>query len=116
MKNKLHKTKRNPYIIKGIQINEKLLKKYLHKEVQRKLTMLNDLSQISIKTDSELLKVLEQMIKSKNYFKYCSSILISINPGPNNIYEYLNLKKWSTTLSSKNINIQDKKPHLYTFM
>ena len=35
MKNKLHKTKRNPYIIEGIQINEKLLKKYLHKEVQK---------------------------------------------------------------------------------
>ena len=116
MKRKTIRQKRNPYIIEGIQINEKLLKKYLHKEVQRKLTMLNDLSQISIKTDSELLKVLEQMIKSKNYFKYCSSILISINPGPNNIYEYLNLKKWSTTLSSKNINIEDKKPHLYTFM
>ena len=116
MKNKLHKTKRNPYIIEGIQINEKLLKKYLHKEVQKKLTMINDLSQISIKTHNELIKVLEEMIKSKNYFKYCSSILISINPGPNNIYDYLNLKKWISSLSSKNINIEDKKPHLYTFM
>ena len=116
MKNKLHKTKRNPYIIEGIQINEKLLKKYLHKEVQKKLTMINDLSQISIKTHNELIKVLEEMIKSKNYFKYCSSILISINPGPNNIYDYLNLKKWISSLSSKNIKIEDKKPHLYTFM
>ena len=93
MKKKLKKPKRNPYIIEGIQINEELLKKYLHKEVQKKLIMINDLSQIGIKTDNELLKVLEQMIKSKNYFKYCSSILISINPGPNNINEFREIFK-----------------------
>ena len=82
----------------------------------KRLTNLNDLSQISIKTETEILKVLEQMINSKNYFKYCSSILININPGPNEVSDYLNLKKWSSTLASKNLNIDDKKPHLYTFM
>ena len=116
MRKKYNKTNRNPYVIEGIQINKNLLKKYLHKEGVKRLTMLNDLSQISIKTETEILKVLEQMIKSKNYFKYCSSILINLNPGPNNIHDYLNLKKWSSSLSSKNLTIEDKKPHLYTFM
>ena len=87
MKKKIYKSNRNPYVFEGIQINKSLLKKYLHKEGVKRLTMLNDLSQISIKTETEILKVLEQMIKSKNYFKYCSSLLININPGPNNIYD-----------------------------
>ena len=116
MKKKIYKTKRNPYIIEGIQINKTLLKKYLHKEGVKRITMLNDLSQISIRTETEILKVLEQMIKSKNYFKYCSSILINLNPGPNNILNYLNLKKWSSSFSSKKLNIEDKQPHLYTFL
>ena len=114
MKRKINKSNRNPYDIEGIQINKKLLKKYLHKEVVKRLIKINDLSQISIKTETEILKVLEQMIKSKNYFKYCSSLLININPGPNNIYDYLNLKKWDS--SQKNSNLEDKNPHLYTFM
>ena len=116
MKKRYYKSRSSPYVIEGIQINKKMLKKFLNREVQKKLTMINDLSQISIKTDTELLKVLEQMIKTKNYFKYCSSILININPGPNNIHDYLNLKKWVSYLSSKNLNKEEKNPHLYTFM
>ena len=116
MKRKYYKYYRSPYAIEGIQINKKLLQKYLHKEGVKRLINLNDLSQIGIKTETEILKVLEQMIKSKNYFKYCSSLLININPGPNEVLDYLNLKKWSSTLASKNLNIDDKKPHLYTFM
>ena len=73
MKKYKYNSKKNPYIIEGIQINKQLLKKFLHKEVQKRLKMINDLSDISIKTETEILKVLEQMIKSKNYFKYCSS-------------------------------------------
>ena len=116
MKKKIYKSNRNPYVFEGIQINKSLLKKYLHKEGVKRLTMLNDLSQISIKTETEILKVLEQMIKSKNYFKYCSSLLININPGPNNIYDYLNLKKWTSSISPKNTNLDDINPHLYTLM
>ena len=116
MKRKFYKYNRSIYTVEGIHINKKLLQKYLHKEGVKRLTNLNDLSQISIKTETEILKVLEQMINSKNYFKYCSSILININPGPNEVSDYLNLKKWSSTLASKNLNIDDKKPHLYTFM
>ena len=74
MKKYKYNSKKNPYIIEGIQINKQLLKKFLHKEVQKRLKMINDLSDISIKTETEILKVLEQMIKSKNYFKYCSMI------------------------------------------
>ena len=103
MKIKYNKGYSNPYVFEGIEINEKLLKKYLSKEGEKKLTEIDDLSQVNPKTSSELLKVLEQMVKSKNYFKYCSSLLININPGPNNMYDYLNLKKWSSTISSKNI-------------
>ena len=116
MKIKYNKGYSNPYVFEGIEINEKLLKKYLSKEGEKKLTEIDDLSQVNPKTSSELLKVLEQMVKSKNYFKYCSSLLININPGPNNMYDYLNLKKWSSTISSKNIEAEEKKPHLYTFM
>ena len=116
MKIKYNKGYSNPYVFEGIEINEKLLKKYLSKEGEKKLTEIDDLSQVNPKTSSELLKVLEQMVKSKNYFKYCSSLLININPGPNNMYDYLNLKKWSSTISSKNIEVEEKKPHLYTFM
>ena len=108
---------RNPYIIEGIQINDNLLKKFLNREGEKKLTVINDISQISIKSDTELLKVLEHMIKSKNYFKYCISLLININPGPNYIYDYLNLKKWlSSTSSTKILSTPEKKPHLYSFM
>ena len=116
MKRKYYKYYRSPYAIEGIQINKKLLQKYLHKEGVKRLINLNDLSQIGIKTETEILKVLEQMIKSKNYFKYCSSLLININPGPNEVLDYLNLKKWASSLTSKNLTTEDKKPHLYTFM
>ena len=116
MKKYKYNSKKNPYIIEGIQINKQLLKKFLHKEVQKRLKMINDLSDISIKTETEILKVLEQMIKSKNYFKYCSSILISINPGPNDIGDYLNLKNWVSSFYSKNLNLEDAQPHLYTFL
>ena len=65
---------KNPYIIEGIQINNYLLKKYLSKVGEKKLIEINDLSQLNTKTDSEILRVLEHMIKSKNYFKYCASL------------------------------------------
>ena len=117
MRRTSRKIKKNPYIIEGIEINKYLLNKYLNKESEKKLKVINDLSQLSTKTDNELLKVLEQMIKSKNYFKYCSSLLININPGPNYIYDYLNLKKWiSDSTSLLTLNSPEKKPHLYSFM
>ena len=56
------------------------------------------------------------MIKSKNYFKYCSSLLINVNPGPNYIYDYLNLKKWISNTTSLVLNPPEKKPHIYSFM
>ena len=116
MRRNSYKSKNNPYIFEGIQINKYLLKKYLNREGEKKLTIINDLSQLSTKTDNELLKVLENMMKTKNYFKYCASLLININPGPNYIFDYLNLKKWISSSSSSFLNNQEKKPHLYSFM
>jgi len=116
MRRSSKKNHKNPYIIEGIKINTNLLKKYLNKEGEKKLKVINDLAQLTTKTDNELLKVLEQMMKSKNYFKYCSSLLININPGPNFIYNYLNLKKWINYAPNLNSGISEKKPHLYSFM
>ena len=108
---------KNPYIIEGIQINNYLLKKYLSRVGEKKLIEINDLSQLNTKTDSEILRVLEHMIKTKNYFKYCASLLLNINPGPKYIYDYLNLKKWIPSISSSShFTNQEKKPHLYSFM
>ena len=109
------KPKNTAYIIEGIHINKNLLNKYLDKEGEKKISAINDLSQLSTKTENELLKVLEQMMKTKNYFKYCSSLLININPGPNYIYNYLNLKNWLSS-SSLILNSPEKNPHLYSFM
>ena len=92
MRKNSYKIKSSPYIIEGIQINKYLLNKYLNKEGEKKLTTINDLCLLSTKTDNELLKVLENMMKSNNYFKYCASLLININPGLIYIYDYLNLK------------------------
>ena len=116
MRKNSYKINSSPYIIEGIQINKYLLNKYLNKEGEKKLTTINDLCLLSTKTDNELLKVLENMMKSKNYFKYCASLLININPGPNYIYDYLNLKNWLSFKSSLILNNQEKKPHLYSFM
>ena len=116
MRRSSYKKKNNPYIIEGIQINKDLLSKYLNKEGEKKLKIINDLSQLRTKTDDELLKILQQMIKTKNYFKYCASLLININPGPNFIYDYLNLKRWISSSSSLYLKNQEKNPHLYSFM
>ena len=116
MRRSSKKNHSNPYIIEGIKINTNLLKKYLNREGEKKLKVINDLAQLTTKTDNELLKVLEQMMKSKNYFKYCSSLLININPGPNFIYNYLNLKKWINYAPNLNSGFTEKKPHLYSFM
>jgi len=108
------KFNKNFYIIEGIPINIELFEKYLKRKKAKKVTFIDDLSGLNTRTENELLKVLNQMVKSKNFFKYCSSLLININPGPNFIYDYLNLESY-LKLSKSNEEINEK-PHLYSFM
>ena len=108
------KFNKNYYIIEGIPINIELFEKYLKRKKAKKVTFIDDLSGLNTRTENELLKVLNQMVKSKNFFKYCSSLLININPGPNFIYDYLNLESY-LKLSKSNEEINEK-PHLYSFM
>ena len=112
------KTKKVPYILDGIEINKSLIEKFLLKEKEKKITLIDDLSQLSTKSESELLEVISQMMKNKTFFKYCYSLLININPGPDYVYDYLNLKDWITN-EKNNINDKEKneiKPHLYSFI
>ena len=92
------------YTIDGLKINEQIMNQFLNK-TEKKYSDVNDLNDIHTKSGSEILNIFSQMMLSKNYFKYCSSLLININPGPNNIQNYLNLNQYSL-----------KKPHLYTFI
>ena len=111
---KKSKSKRIPLIVNDIIINETLFQKYLSRKNEKKVKALNDLSELNTRTESELLKILNQMVKTKNFFKYCSSLLININPGPNYIKDYLNLQTWLQSTSSKNESTWQ--PHLYSFM
>ena len=88
------------YTIDGLKINEQIMNQFLNK-TEKKYSDVNDLNDIHTKSGSEILNIFSQMMLSKNYFKYCSSLLININPGPNNIQNYLNLNQYSL-----------KKPHL----
>ena len=113
--------KRPPYKLEGVSINKNLLEKFLTKEKTRKINIIDDLSELNTKSQSELFDIISQMMKNKTFFKYCYSILININPGPEYVYDYLNLKEW---LSEQNNQVaedsknkkEEKKPHLYSFM
>lgn len=45
---------------------------------------------------------------------YCGPLLINLNPGPNNIVDYLNLEKW--LLQNTTFPETERKPHLYAFI
>ena len=108
------KQKKIPMVINDIVINEVLFQKYLTKKNEKRVKIINDLSELNTRTENELLKVLNQMVKTKHFFKYCSSLLININPGPNYIKDYLNLQTWLQSTSSTNESVWQ--PHLYSFM
>ena len=108
------KQKKIPMVVNDIVINEVLFQKYLTKKNEKRVKIINDLSELNTRTENELLKVLNQMVKTKHFFKYCSSLLININPGPNYIKDYLNLQTWLQSTSSTNESVWQ--PHLYSFM
>ena len=115
---------RQPFKLEGITINKDLLEKFLTKEKTKKINIIDDLSELKTKSQSELFDIISQMMKNKTFFKYCYSLLININPGPEYVYDYLNLKEWlneqnhiptEKSENSKNKK-EEKKPHLYSFM
>ena len=116
------KTKKMPFKIDGITLNRSIVEKILLQEKTKKISLIDDLSELNTKSESELFEVISQMMQNKTFFKYCYSLLININPGPEYVYDYLNLKDWITneniSINNNDINIKskDNKPHLYTFM
>ena len=115
---KTSKTKKFPIKIDGITINKSIIENFLNNEKVKKISLIDDLSELNTKSESELLDVISQMMQNKNFFKYCYSLLININPGPEYVYDYLNLKEWITN-NNNDINNTLKheiKPHLYSFM
>ncbi len=115
---KTSKTKKFPIKIDGITINKSIIENFLNNEKVKKISLIDDLSELNTKSESELLDVISQMMQNKNFFKYCYSLLININPGPEYVYDYLNLKEWITNNNNDvNNNLKHEiKPHLYSFM
>lgn len=112
--NRISKLNKNYFILEGIPISLELFEKYQKRRKAKIVTFIDDLSSLNTRTENEVLKALNQMVKSKNFFKYCSSLLININPGPNFIFDYLNLESY-LKLNKNNQEINEK-PHLYSFM
>ncbi len=127
MKNPSKFQRKQPFKFEGITINKNLMEKFLTKEKTKKINVIDDLSELNTKSQSELFDIIGQMMINKTFFKYCYSILININPGPEYVYDYLNLKEWlseqnnpkketnGTNGNNKNKK-EEKKPHLYSFM
>ena len=111
---KTSKSKKTSIKIDGMILNKSIIEKFLKKEKSKKILLIDDLSELNTKSESELLDVITQMTKNKNFFKYCYSLLININPGPEYVYDYLNLKDWIT--NENNNPKHEIKPHLYSFM
>ena len=111
----MNKNNNETFFIYNFEIQKDLLKKYLQKKINKKVKNIFDLRELNTRTQNELIKVFNEMIKTKKYFKYCSSLLININPGPNNMYNYLNLEKYYTK-KTQNENKKIIEPHLYFFI
>ena len=116
---KISKNNKMSYNLDGISINKSLIEKFLLKEKEKQINLIDDLSQLNTKSESELLEVIGQMMKNKTFFIYCHSLLININPGPEYVYDYLNLKDWIINENNNKESKNEKneiKPHLYSFI
>ena len=119
----LKEANNNELNIDGITINKELMESILLKENAKKESLIDDLSNINPKSERELLEIIRHMMENKTFFKYCYSLLININPGPDYVYDYLNLKEWitkgnenSNNNNNDNKSNNDPKPHLYSYM
>ena len=100
--------------ILGTNISKEALNKFREKEKQDSVRSLTDLLDIKSKSESEVYEILNTMVKNSQFFMYCGPLLLNINPGPNYIRDYLNLQSWIK--ETENVDENDWKPHLYTFM
>ena len=101
-------------ILGGSHISKEALNKFREKEKKDSVKILTDLLDLKSKSESEVYEVLNTMVKNSQFFMYCGPLLLNINPGPNNIRDYLNLQSWIK--ETENSEEQDWKPHLYTYM
>ena len=90
------------------------LNKFRHKEKENSVRALVDLLDMKSKSESEVYEILNTMVKNSQFFIYCGPLLLNINPGPNNIKDYLNLQSWIK--ETENVEESEWKPHLYSFM
>ena len=100
--------------ILGTNVSREALNKFREKEKQDSVRSLTDLLDIKSKSESEVYEILNTMVKNSQFFMYCGPLLLNINPGPNYIRDYLNLQSWIK--ETENVDENDWKPHLYTFM
>ena len=100
--------------ILGANVSKEALNKFREKEKKETVKILTDLQDLKSKSESQVYEVLNTMVKNSQFFMYCGPLLLNINPGPNNIRDYLNLQSWIKETES--LEEQDWKPHLYTFM
>jgi len=100
--------------ILNFEVDPEKLKKFEETEKLENVSSLNDLKELPRHTESEVLKTLNALYHNSQYFTQCGPMLISINPGPGRVNEYLNLQKWM----SENSNTDDSewKPHLYAYI
>ena len=101
-------------ILGGSHISKEALNKFREKEKKDSVKILTDLLDLKSKSESEVYEVLNTMVKNAQFFMYCGPLLLNINPGPNNIRDYLNLQSWIK--ETEKSEEKDWKPHLYTFM
>ena len=100
--------------ILGANVSKEALNKFREKQKQDSVKQLTDLLDLRSKSESEVYEVLNTMVKNSQFFMYCGPLLLNINPGPNNIKDYLNLQSWIK--ETEKSEEKDWKPHLYTYM
>ena len=100
--------------ILGANISKEALNKFREKEKKDSVKILTDLLDLKSKSESEVYEVLNTMVKNSQFFMYCGPLLLNINPGPNYIRDYLNLQSWIK--ETENVEEEEWKPHLYTYM
>ena len=100
--------------ILGTNVSQEALNKFREQEKKESVKALTDLLDMKSKSESEVYEILNTMVKNSQFFMYCGPLLLNINPGPNNIKDYLNLQSWIK--ETENVDEAEWKPHLYTFM
>ena len=100
--------------ILGANISKEALNRFREKEKKDSVKILTDLQDLKSKSESQVYEVLNTMVKNSQFFMYCGPLLLNINPGPNYIRDYLNLQSWIK--ETQDIDEQEWKPHLYTYM